>query len=200
MKIIGITGGIGSGKSYVADLFNEKGIPVYNSDLRAKEIMLSNFEVVNSIKEAFGEEAYIKGNLNKPFISDKIFNDKSLLQTINSIVHPAVAKDFKDWCLNQNTDYILKETALLFENNLQDKFDYIILISADIDTRISRVQSRDGRSEDQIRAIIDNQMGDDLKIEKSNFHIINNLKEQTLIQVNKIHQKILELPKVLTKG
>ena len=105
-------------------------------------------------------EAYIDGNLNKPFISDKIFNDKSLLQTINSIVHPAVARDFEDWCSSQNSDYILKETALLFENNLRDKFDYIILISADIDYRISKVKSRDGRTEDQIRAIINNQMGD----------------------------------------
>ena len=191
-KIVGLTGGIGSGKTTVANFFKELEIPVYISDIEAKALMIRSKVIKRKLIQLFGDEAYSSKKLNKSFIANKIFNDKTLLEKMNNIVHPRVGSHFKRWLKKQDAPYVIKEAAIFFENNTYKNLDYIITVIAPETTRIERVISRDNSSIKKIKAIINNQWSDDQKIKLSDFVIENIELLETKNQVKKIHQKILK--------
>ncbi|WP_370627012.1 MULTISPECIES: dephospho-CoA kinase [unclassified Cellulophaga] len=190
--IVGLTGGIGSGKTTVAKMFHALGVPVYNSDIEAKKLMVTSEVLKVKIKELLGTESYTDHKLNRTYIADKIFTDPDLLAQLNAIVHPAVKEHFITWVGDQNSDYIIQETAIIFENNSQDKFDKIILVTAPESVRIQRVTSRDTISETKVKERIANQWADDKKAALSDF-VINNLElDKTTVLVAEIHKQLLK--------
>lgn len=190
-KIIGLTGGIGSGKTTVANMFLELDVPVYIADIEAKQLMNKSKIIKRKLLKLFGKKAYVNDTLNKPFIAKKIFNDKELLEKMNTIVHPKVATHFNRWLKKQKTPYVIKEAAILFENQNYLQCDAIILVVADEDTRIQRVIKRDNSTKKQVKAIMDNQWPDEKKMALSQFIIKNNVLSNTRKEVKKIHEKIL---------
>lgn len=192
MKIVGLTGGIGSGKTTVAKLFAELGVPTYIADMEAKALMNRSKIIKRKLITLFGEDAYINKDLNKPFISQAIFNNKNLLNEMNRIVHPKVASHFKKWAEKQKTEYVLKETAILFEHGGEKECDFTILVTAPETVRIQRVMERDNRTKDQVLAIIKNQLPEDVKIKKANFVIENTKIQSTKNQVLKVHNKLIK--------
>ncbi|AXT54796.1 dephospho-CoA kinase [Aquimarina sp. AD1] len=191
MKVVGLTGGIGSGKSTVAKMFAELGVSVYIADDEAKKLMNEDLGVKNHIVKLLGEKSYIDGELNRPFIADKVFNDKELLKQLNSIVHPAVADHFIKWKNEQKSEYVIKEAAILFENGGYKQCDYTILITAPKETRIQRVLKRDNTTKSQVLTRLKNQWEDSKKIPLADFVIINTKLEETWLQVKKIHNKVI---------
>jgi dephospho-CoA kinase len=192
IKIVGLTGGIGSGKTTVANYFKELGIPVYIADVEAKLLMKRSKVIIRKLIQLFGSETYYKGELNKPFIANKIFNDPVLLEKMNTIVHPKVASHFQRWLKKQDAPYVIKEAAIIFENNTYTSLDYIITVIAPEETRINRVIERDRSSEERVKAIIKNQWSDAEKVKLSDFVIQNIELADTKNQVINIHQKILK--------
>lgn len=193
MRIVGLTGGIGSGKTTVAKLFMELGIPVYNSDSRAKELMSKSEALKNAIRELLGEDSYKNESLNKKYIADKVFTNKNLLQKLNEIVHPAVKKDFIAWAGKKKTPYVIQEAAILFENGSYKNFDRIILVKAPKLERLERIIKRDKRSKEEILMRMENQWKDSEKIPLSDFVIENINLEKTKLQVQKIHDQLLKI-------
>jgi dephospho-CoA kinase len=191
MIVVGLTGGIGSGKSTIAAMFRELGVPVYNSDERAKLLMNTSKKIRKQLVELLGEKAFLDDKLNKTFIAKKVFNDADLLEQLNHIVHPVVRKDFLKWTKKQDTAYVIQETALLFENNAQDLYDTVILITAPKELRIERVLSRDETSKEQIIARMNNQLDDENKLELANLVIENIDLKSTALNVLKVHEAIL---------
>lgn len=184
---VGITGGIGSGKTHICELFKELGVPVYNADERAKYLMSHNEDLKAQIVNLFGEESYKNGELNREFLSQVVFQDKALLEKLNSIVHPAVAKDADEWHqLHADKPYTIKEAALLFETESYKNLDKTILVHADENERILRVMQRDQVSKEKVLARIKNQLLDIDKMTLADF-IINNDGNR---EVNKVVQKI----------
>lgn len=192
MILVGLTGGIGSGKTTVANLFAEIGIPTYIADSEAKALMNRSKIIKRKLIALFGEDAYSEQKLNRPFIAQAIFNDKNLLKAMNSIVHPKVASHFKKWAEKQKTDYVLKETAILFEHGGEKNCDYTILVTAPEPVRIQRVMERDGRTKDQVIAIIKNQMPEEEKREMANYVIENTDLQSTKNQVLTVHKQLLK--------
>ena len=189
--IVGLTGGIGSGKTTVAKMFEALGVPVYVSDIEAKKLMVTNTVVINDITALFGREAYIKGELNRGLIAEKAFKNPDILAQLNRIVHPAVGQHFKDWEAKQQAPYIIKEAAILFESGGDATCDFVITVTAPIEERISRVMQRDEVTEKQVNDRINNQMSDKEKIERSDF-VINNIdRDETKRQVIEINSIIL---------
>ncbi|MBD0823103.1 dephospho-CoA kinase [Aestuariibaculum marinum] len=192
MMVVGLTGGIGSGKTTVAKQFEALGIPVYIADIEAKELMLTSSVIKTELIELFGKEVYVDGELNKPFIANIIFNDKTYLQKMNAIVHPEVGKHFEAWKLKQNAPYVIKEVAILFENDGNKQCDLVITVTAPMDLRIQRLLKRDDTTEEKIQAIIKNQWSDEDKIALSDF-VVNNVNlEETKEQVERIHEQIVK--------
>jgi dephospho-CoA kinase len=176
-KIVGLTGGIGSGKTMVANFFKEEGIPVYISDERAKTIM-DKPEIIHKIQGIFDENVQKKGKLDRKRIREIVFKESHLLEKLNAIVHPAVKKDFEQWVdLHQKYSFVIKESALLFEQKLYKTCDYIILVTAPEEIRVKRVVKRDGVTVKNIRDIIRNQLKDEDKIPFCDWVIINVDKE-----------------------
>ena len=192
MIIVGLTGGIGSGKTTVAKQFMDLGISVYIADEEAKNLMNTSRGIKRKLIQLFGEEAYINNQLNKPFIANIIFSDKTYLQKMNDIVHPQVAKHFNKWLLKQNTPYIIKEVAILFENDGHKQCDYVITVVAPKELRMKRLLKRDNMTKEKIEAIMNNQWTDEQKVKLSQFVITNTELENTKKQVLKIHQQILK--------
>ena len=191
--LIGITGGIGSGKSTVARIFEILGIPVYYADDRAKSLMAVKPELVSKIKNAFGENAYLEDSqLNREYLSKEVFSDPEKVKTINSLVHPVVRKDFIHWAKTQKSAYVLKEAALIFETEGEKNLDFVINVSAPLKMRVARVLARDPhRNKAQVNQIIDQQLPDEIKNEKADF-VIKNVDNKLLIpQVLKIHETLL---------
>jgi dephospho-CoA kinase len=192
---VGITGGIGSGKSTVSKIFSILGIPIYSADDRAKRLMIEDSVLKEKIIAAFGKESYSEsGQLNRPFLAKTVFSDPKKVKQINEFVHPAVGNDFNSWANAQSSPYVLKEAALIFETGGQNLLDYVINVSAPLRIRVSRVMMRDpDRSETQINQIIDQQLPDEEKNELSDF-VIKNVDNKLLIpQVLKIHEKLVGL-------
>jgi len=192
MLVVGLTGGIGSGKTTIGKCFESYGIPLYIADKEAKALMNRSKVIKRKLIQLFGELAYKKGSLNRPFLASKIFNDETLLAKMNAIVHPKVASHFKKWLKKQNSPYVIKEAAIIFENNLEYQYDYIITVVADEDSRIKRVMSRDNTSKQRVESIIKNQLTDEEKIKKSDFVIFNNNLKDAKQQASDIHKKILQ--------
>lgn len=193
MIIVGLTGGIGSGKTTVANFFKELNVPVYIADEQAKRLMNTSKVLRRKIIKLFGDEAYENDELNRSYIASKIFRDKSLLEQMNAIVHPKVRKHFSRWLTKQDKPYIIKEAAILFEIDSSKEYDFIITVIADEDIRVDRIMKRDNTSRQKIKAIMDNQWEDSIKKELSDFVIENNTLEDTKKQVLAIHKKLLKL-------
>mgnify|MGYP000974474319 FL=1 len=191
MRKVAITGGIGSGKSFISNKFTELGVPIYNSDVRANIIINSNITVKELLIKNFGDDSFIDGELNKKLISKIIFNNKSKLDLINSIVHPFVYQDYMSWLLIQNASYTIYESAIIYENNSMHKFDKIIGVISDNKLKISRLLKR-GMNMKSITNIMKNQT-DDLEIIKiSDFLIYNNLNYNLTNEVMRIHSNMLD--------
>lgn len=193
MKIIGLTGGIGSGKSTVADLFEIIGIPVYNSDLEAKKIMQSNPDVIQEIISLLGTESYLNKTLNRKYISEIVFNNKKILQALNNIVHPRVFVDFNRWLSLQKSqfNYILKESALLLDVREQQNVDAIITVFCPLEIRISRLMLRDQSTKEVIVQRINNQRKEKELIDAADYLIINDERHSIIQQVLDIHNKLV---------
>lgn len=191
MILVGLTGGIGSGKTIVAKQFMALGVPVYIADEEAKKLMKRSKIIKRKLIQLFGNEAYIDDELNKPFIANIIFNDKTYLEKMNAIIHPRVKKHFEKWTLKQSSAYIIKEVAILFENEGYKACDYIITVTAPIDLRMERLLKRDNTTKAKIKAIMNNQWTDEEKTKRSDFVIENIELENTKIQVLKIHKQLL---------
>jgi dephospho-CoA kinase len=192
MKKIGLTGGIGSGKSTIASIFKALGIPVYNSDDRAKVIINSNVSARDRVISLLGDEAYNSdGFIDREYVADIVFQNKSILLKLNAIIHPFVKEDFDDWCKVNKSNYIIKEAAILFESKANVGLDKVVFVSASESIRMKRVGDRDGLSEKQIRARMNNQWPDQIKLNRSDFIIYNNADDMILPQVLKIHNSLL---------
>ena len=188
---VGITGGIGSGKTTVCRIFETLGIPVFSADDCAKRILVDDAEVVTEINELFGHEAYLEdGKLNRTFIASKIFNDKQLLQQMNQIVHPAVLKTYQLWHAGQTAPYTLNESALLFETGRYKQMDFNLLVTCPLETRIIRVMKRDQVTHEQVMRRIENQMPEDQKQNLADETIENGGSTLLIPQVVKIHHKL----------
>ena len=191
MKIVGLTGGIGSGKTTVANFFVELGVPVYNSDKEAKKLMASSKQLKKAIIALLGKKAYHGEKLNKKYISEEIFNNELLLKKVNAIVHPAVQKHFVTWVKRQRTPYVIQETALIFENSKQNFYDFIILVTTPINSRIERVMARDGATKKDVLGRLKNQLDDDKKIPFSDYVLENNQLSKTKLRVEELHNALL---------
>jgi dephospho-CoA kinase len=191
MLKIGLTGGIGSGKTTVATIFNSFGIPIYNSDVRAKDIMNTNIELINSIKKLLGKEAYLDNKLNRNFISKIVFSTPSILQKLNELVHPKVAEDFESWCfLNREKPFAIKEAAILIESKAYLSLDKIIVVNAPTAIRIQRVLSRDSSNLEAVKARINNQITEEERNKYADFIINNDGDTSLILQVKKIIEQL----------
>jgi dephospho-CoA kinase len=189
---VAITGGIGTGKTTILSMFADKGIPVFNSDEIAREIMNTNPLLKNEIITAFGDKAYDKNKLNKKYLSNVVFNNETLLKKINSIVHPYVADEFNSWIKKQDSKYIIYESAIIFENQGEGFFDKIICVTAPEDDVISRVMKRNNFSKDKIKSIINKQLPNEAKIQKSDYVIENTDISKLSDRVLEIHNNIID--------
>ena len=179
MKIIGLTGGIGSGKSTVLELFKILGVKTYSADESAKKLVNTDPYLINLIKSSFGDNIYDKGLLNSKKLSKIVFEDKEKLKLLNSIIHPAVAKDFKLFLNSNNEDYIVKEAAIIFETKSENNYDKIIFIQSPLEIRIERVINRDNISREEVMQRINNQLDENLIIDKCDY-VINNVNKEDL--------------------
>ncbi|MCF8464157.1 MAG: dephospho-CoA kinase [Flavobacteriales bacterium] len=193
MKVIGITGGIGSGKTTTCEIFQELGVSVYYADLRARELMTSNVELKNKIVEAFGSQAYEGGRLNRPYLAHQVFNSKEKLSVLNGLVHPAVGTDFDNWLEEHKEEsYVLKEAAILFESGAYQDVDITVLVIAPESLRLERVMARDGSSKDDVLKRMKNQWTQERKVKLAD-HIITNDGTHLLIpQVLELHKRFSE--------
>ncbi|MGL5681918.1 MAG: dephospho-CoA kinase [Marinifilaceae bacterium] len=189
-KIIGLTGGIGSGKTTVAGIIEREGYPVFYADPQAQYIINNNKEVREQLTLHFGQEAYKEGVFNRPYIAEIVFNDTHKLELLNRIVHPAVLNAFKKWCTEQITDMVFLESAILFESGWDNHFDAIINVEAPLELRIQRVVERDGITENQVRARIANQLPDEERMKRAHFRINTSSQIPVIQQTIKILEEL----------
>ena len=192
MMVVGLTGGIGSGKSTIAKAFAALGIAVFNSDEQAKALIATDAQVKKRIIAAFGEEAYQNGEYNRAYIAQIVFNNSEKLAILNGIVHPALAKYFNQWAKKQTSPYVLKEAAILFESGSYKDCDYIITVTAPEEVRIARVMARDHCTETQVRARMAQQWSDAQRIALSNAVIENIDLENAKKEVRRIHFQLCQ--------
>lgn len=190
-KVIGLTGGIGAGKSYIASLFQQKGIPVYDSDFEAKKIM-SQLEVIQQVQQLFGNEVVENNSVNRKKLAALVFNQPEKLKQLNGLIHPLVKQHFEDWKSKQTTPFVLKESAILFESGAYTSCDFIITVEASTEVRIQRVVQRDGITLEEVLARIQNQWTSEQRVAKSHFVIDNTEKQNTETQVNQIWEQLLK--------
>jgi dephospho-CoA kinase len=191
MMIVGLTGGIGSGKSTIGKLLEELGVPVYNSDTEAKRLMNTSKVLRKKVVELLGEKSYVKDQLNRPYIAQRVFNDKVLLGKLNDIVHPAVRKHFLKWAKKKQKPYVVQETALLFENGMEDFYDKIVLVTAPKNIRIERIMARDGSTKQEVLERMDNQLDDSIKLPLSDYVLENTEYDKTKSKVKALNIALL---------
>lgn len=187
---IGLTGGIGSGKSTVAKVFESLGIPVYYADNAAKELMNSDESLKKAIKDSFGVRAYVDDKLDQRYIASIVFNDAQKLDALNSIVHPATINDAIKWSSLQTTAYTIKEAALLFESGADKMLDYVIGVTAPENLRIERVMKRDGVSREEVLKRLKRQMDEEKKISLCDFILVNDETQLLIPQVLDLHKRL----------
>ncbi len=194
---VGITGGIGSGKTTVCKMFEDLGIPVYYADDRAKYLMHHEHHLIDEIKKHFGDDVYENGRLNRKVLADRVFNDKAKVALLNSLVHPAVFRDTERWVEDQKekkVPYVLKEAALLVETGSYKALDKLIVVTAPLHVRIERVTQRDDTTTADIEARMRNQLSDEEKVKLADFVVVNDDGlEQLRAEVLRIHEAILLL-------
>ena len=188
MKKIGLTGGIGSGKTTISKVFKILGIPVYNSDEVAKSILSENELVKKQIIKNFGKQILTEKKIDNKKISKIIFNQKEKLNFINSIIHPLVKSDFNTWCKKQKSKYIIKESAIIYKSLSDKELDYVIFAKTPLKTRIKRIQKRDQKNKDEIFSIIKNQSPDDFLEKKCDYIIKNDDNSFLIKQVLKLNE------------
>ena len=193
MMRIGLTGGIGSGKSTVAGFFQALGVPVYDSDARARILMEEDEELKAGIQNLLGASSYKDGVLNRSHIASRVFADQGLLQQLNALVHPAVRKDFQNWCKRQQAPYVLQEAAILIENEAYRNLDRMILVTAPSEERIRRVMSRDAASREEVLSRMNHQWPDEDKIGWADYIIENIELDSAKREVDRIHRELLQL-------
>ena len=191
MMKIGLTGGMGSGKSTVAKIFEALNIPVFYADDESKQILETNSGVKEKLSNHFGAELFANGELNRPFLAAQIFNNQEALAFVNSVMHPAVAERFLEWSTEQQAPYCLKEAAILFETGSYKELDKTILVVADKNLRVKRVRKRNSWSRDEVLARMKNQWEDREKEPLADFVIYNNEKEMLTPQILKIHEDLI---------
>jgi len=192
MLRIGLTGGIGSGKSTVARIFSVLGIPVYDSDSASKRLMIEDEELKKTIIEYFGEASYTNGSLNRKYVSEQAFRDPKKTELLNSIVHPATIKDAEEWMKKQQAPYIIKEAALIFESGSNKFLDKVIGVSSPISLRIERTMKRSNINSEQVKVRMDLQMNEEQKMRLCDYVIINDEQQMLIPQVLALHEKFLK--------
>lgn len=191
MKRIGLTGGIGSGKSFIAQIIEHMGYPVYYSDARAKELTKSNPSIKTGLISLFGEEVYEGNKLNAKLIASKIFHNDELRTKVNELIHPIVRADFENWALNQNSALVFNEAAILFETNSYRNFDATILVWAPTELKIERVMKRENCSREAVLVRMNKQWSDEDKRKLADYSILNDNQTPILIQLEAIINNLL---------
>ena len=186
MKKIGITGGIGVGKTYVSNILKRLNYPVYNSDLISKNLVNTNTDLITAIKQEFGDDIYHNNLIQSSKLAALVFADPLILNKLNSLVHPFVKKDFNKWCDKQDSKLVFKEAAILFESNSNIDLDAVICVCANEEIRISRIKTRDNKNQEEIKLIISRQLNQKEKENLSDYKIINDGKSSLLLQIDKI--------------
>jgi dephospho-CoA kinase len=193
MLRVGITGGIGSGKSTVSKIFEVLGIPVYYADDASKRLMNEDEGLKEKLQSVFGTKTYKEGKLDRVYLSSIVFNDREKLALLNSIVHPATIKDAADWMLKQTTPYVLKEAALIFESGSQEQLDKVIGVSAPPAVRINRVMQRDKVTREEVLSRMNKQIDETIKMRLCDYVITNDEQELVIPQVIELHQQLLAI-------
>lgn len=188
---IGLTGGIGSGKSTVAKIFEVLGIPVYYADDAAKELMNTDTDLQQQLIRNFGDEAYKNGQLDRRYIASIVFNDPAKLELLNSLVHPATIRAAEQWMKQQTTHYAVKEAALIFESGSQNELDYVIGVYAPQTLRIHRTMQRDNITREEVLARMRRQIDEEIKMRLCDFVIINDDQQMLIPQVLELHKTLL---------
>lgn len=191
MITIGITGGIGSGKSVICKLLNSMGYPVYYADAESKRLTNTHPKIKKDLIALFGEKIFTDNQINKKMLAERIFNNSETLIKVNNIIHPIVKEDVEKWVKKQKSPLCIVEAAILFESGLYQELDKKILVTAPIDIRIKRVKLRDKLTEEEIKSRINNQMSDEDKIKLADYVIVNDEKTAVIPQVNRIIQKLI---------
>jgi dephospho-CoA kinase len=195
MMVVGLTGGMGSGKTTVANYFKELEVPVYIADDAAKALMNTNAELKSKVLSLFGDLAYRNNEIDRKYIAAQVFNDQKKLEQLNNIIHPAVILDFENWKNKQESPYVIYEAAILFETGGYKKCDLVILVTASIEGRIKRLQLRDRSSVEEIEARIQHQWSDEEKRKLADFEIINTNLPTTKEQVRNLHEILINTGK-----
>lgn len=190
---VGITGGIGSGKSTVARVFEILGIPVYYADAEAKKLLEEDPVIRKGLMNEFGDKAFEGGVLNRKYIAAEVFNNEEKLLALNQLVHPRTIEAANEWALRQKAPYTLKEAALIFESRSQSQLDFVIGVYAPEHIRIQRTMERDGISREEVKNRMNKQIQEEIKMKLCNAVIINNGQEMILPQVLELHKKLLQL-------
>lgn len=191
MILVGLTGGIGSGKSVVAQLFQVYGVPVYDSDSRSKILCQTDSTLIVGLKELFGNGVYQNdGSLNRSFMAKAIFEDKNLLQACNSLIHPVVGRDFNHWAKEQEAPFVVQESAILFEAGLEKRYDLIVCVSAPEELRIQRTCTRSGLKKEEVLARMHNQLSEEERIRRSHLILVNDEITPLMPQMEEVMKKI----------
>ena len=188
---LGITGGIGGGKSTVCKVFSVLGIPIFYSDAEASKLMNTDESLMSAINSVVGEDMYISGSLDRALLAKYVYNDENLLQQINQLVHPAVFETFVSWSNTQDAPYAIVEAAILFESGMYKYVDKVATDTAPVEERIDRVITRNGKTREQVLQIMKNQMDDETKIKMSDYVINNSEKDMVIPVVLKIHEDLI---------
>jgi dephospho-CoA kinase len=200
MVRVGLTGGIGSGKSTVAQIFEVLGIPVYYADIAARRLMNEDAQLRSAITTIFGKPAYAKNILDRKYISSIVFSDPTKLALLNSIVHPATKKDAEAWMQQQTSLYAIHEAALIFEAKVSERLDQVVGVSSPIELRIKRAMERDKVSSDEVLKRMEQQLDEDLKMSKCDFIVVNDEQQLLIPQVLDVHEKLIVLSKQKIDG
>lgn len=195
MLKVGLTGGIGSGKSLVAEMFKLLGVPVLHADDTARYLMENDTKLKSAIGQLFGTKVYENGRLNRSFLASVVFNDKSKLEQLNALVHPATIAFGQQWAANQTAPYTIKEAAIFFESGSYKDMDKMIGVYAPVEMRLQRAMHRDNATEEVIRQRMDKQMNEEEKMKRCDFIIDNDETKSVIDQVLKLHEELLQLAK-----
>jgi dephospho-CoA kinase len=193
MLRVGLTGGIGSGKSTVAKIFEVLGIPVYYADDAARHIMNRDPELKEKIIDAFGAESYVNNELNRHYIASIVFNNPEKLDLLNSFTHPATIRDAERWMQQQNAPYVIKEAALIFESGSAENLDYVIGVFSPLPLRIKRIMERDNVTREEVMKRVSRQIDEDIKMRLCDKVIVNDEQQLVLTQVLTLHQELLSM-------
>lgn len=190
MYKVGLTGGIGSGKSTVAELMRDRGIAVYDSDSRAKALMAGDEALRQALTAEFGAECYTAEGLNRPWLAQRVFSNEAELARLNAIVHPAVMRDFATWAEAQEGNYVVLESAILLEAGLESHVDVVVAVMAPQELRLERAMQRDGASREQIEERMRNQMSDEERTDRAKYAIVNIDLEELEEDVEQLHRRL----------